>query len=210
VRERVLQRVLAVLDGDLPPDVLGRPTPVDVGLDVGGERAAGAERGAPAAAQRELGVALRLLLEGHGEDAVVLPCGHVRGGDNTCGGPHRARGVDTQEGLPGAPEGVGEVELRLHDPFEQVGGLAHHHGVNVGHCHVGVVKGPEGCLADQPGVGDVQSPRLVVGLADADDGTRSVTHESPSSMQIKFCCRHGPEVAWASARRPWPKMWSAA
>ena len=27
---------------------------------------------------------------------------------------------------------------------------------------------------------------------------------------MRFCCRHGPDVEWASARVPPPKMWSAA
>ena len=75
---------------------------------------------------------------------------------------------------------------------------------------LGVVEGPEDRLADQPPEGDVEPTRLVVGLADADDGTGSVAHGRPSRMQIRFCCRHGPEVEWASARWPPPKMWSAA
>ena len=69
VRVRVLQRVLAVLDRDLPPDVLGRAAAVDVGADERGERAAGAERRAPPAAERELRVALGLLLERDREHA---------------------------------------------------------------------------------------------------------------------------------------------
>src|SRR5262249_42738607 len=42
---------------------------------------------------------------------------------------------------------------------------------------------------------------LVVGLADADDGARLVAHlASPSRMQTRFCCRHGPDVECASVR----------
>ena len=68
----VLQRVEPVLDRHLPADVLGGPAAVDVGADERGEGAAGAERGAPAAPEGELGVALGLLLERDGQHGAVL------------------------------------------------------------------------------------------------------------------------------------------
>ena len=69
------------------------------------------------------------------------------------------------------------------------------HGVDVGHGHLGIVEGPEDGLADQAAEGHVETPGLVVGLTDADDGARSCAHDGPSRMQMRFCCRQGPEVA---------------
>ena len=100
-------------------------------------------------------------------------------------------------GLPDRAERVGQVELGLHDALEQVGGLAEHHGVDVGHGHVGVVEGPEDGLADEPAERHVAPAGLVVGLADPDDGAGEVAHDRPSRMQTRFCCRQGPDVEWA-------------
>ena len=204
----VLERVEAILDRHLPPDVLGRAAAVDVGPDERGEGAAGTERRAPPAAQGELGVALGLLLERHGQDRAVLAGLHVRCRHDAGGAADRAGGVDAEHGLAHRAEGVGEVELGLHHALEQVGGLAEDHGVDVGHRHLGVVEGPEHRLAHETAERHVAAARLVVGLADADHRTRD--HDRPSRMQTRFCCRQGPLVAWASARDPPPKMWSAA
>ncbi len=118
--------------------------------------------------------------------------------------------MDPEHGLADRTEGVGQVELRLHDALEEVGGLAQYHGVNVRQCHLGVVEGPEDGLPHQTAEGHVEPSGLMVGLADADHGHGGRAHDRPSTMQTRFCCRHGPEVAWASARLPPPKMWSAA
>ena len=80
--------------------------------------------------------------------------------------------MDPEHGLAHGTEGIGEVELGLHDALEQVGGLAQHHGVDVGQGHVGVVEGPEHRLAHQAAEGHVETPGLVVGLAHPHDGAR--------------------------------------
>ena len=59
-----------------------------------------------------------------------------------------------------------------------------------------------GGLADEPAEGHVPAAALVVGLADADDRARLMSHQSfPSMTQTRFCCRHGPDVECASVRR---------
>ena len=72
---RVLERVLPVLERDQHPDVVGRLGPADVAADVRGEVAAGAgvQRRRERDRQRERphGLALGLLLEGHGEHPLV-------------------------------------------------------------------------------------------------------------------------------------------
>ena len=140
MRVRVLQRVQAVLDRDLPADVLGRAAARDVRPDERGERAAGAERGAAAAPERELRVALGLLLEGDREDTLVLARLHVRGRDDRGGTADGTRGVHPEHGLADRAERVGEVELGLHDPFEEVGSLADDDRVDVGKRHLRVVE----------------------------------------------------------------------
>ena len=148
----------------------------------------------------ELGVALGLLLEGDGEHPAVLPHLDVRRGHDGGRATHRACGVHPEHGLAHRAQGVGEVELGLHHALEEVGGFSEDDGVDVGHGHVGVVEGPEHRLADQSAEGDVEAAGLVVGLADSDDGARAGAHGVSSRMQMRFCCRHGPEVAWARAR----------
>ena len=201
------ERVLPVLDRDLPADVLGRAAAVDVRADERGERAAGAERRALAAAERELRVALGLLLERDREHPLVLARLHVRRGDDRGGAADRPGGVHPEHRLADRAERVGEVELGLHDAFEEVGRLADHDRVDVGERHLRVVERAEHRLAHEPAVGDVVAARLVVGLTDADDRTRFGAHASPSRMQTRFCCRHGPDVEWASARFPPPNTW---
>jgi hypothetical protein len=129
---------------------------LDVRPDERGEGATGPERGALAAAQRELRVALGLLLEGDGQDRPVLARLDVRGGDDGGGASNRAGRVDPEHGLAHRPEGVRQVELRLHHTFEEVRGLAQHHGVDVGERHLGVVECPEDGLAHEPAEGHVE------------------------------------------------------
>jgi hypothetical protein len=45
----------------------------------------------------------------------------------------------------------------------------------------------------------------VLGLADPTTATRSFPISSPSSTHTRFCCRHGPLVAWATARPASPR-----
>ena len=124
------------------------------------------------------------------------------------GAADRPGGVHPEHRLADRAERVGQVELGLHDALEEVGGLAEHDGVDVGDGHVGVVEGPEHGLAHEAAEGDVAAARLVVGLADADDGGGA--HDAVLQDADRFCCRHGPDVEWASARLPPPKTWSAA
>ena len=103
-------------------------------------------------------------------------------------------------GLPRRAERVGQVQLGLHDALEEVGRLAEHDGVDVGPVHLGVLERPGGRLANQPAEGHVPAPALVLGLADADDRTWLMSHHSfPSRTQTRFCCRHGPDVAWPTS-----------
>ena len=141
---------------------------------------------------------------------LVLAGLHVRRGDDAGRAADRAGGVHAEHRLAHRAERVGQVELRLHDALEEVGRLADHDGVDVGQRHVRVVERAEHGLADEPAERDVVATRLVVGLADADDRAGFSAHASSSRMQTRFCCRHGPDVEWASARFPPPKTWSAA
>ena len=168
----ILQGVQPVLDRHLPADVLGCAAALDVGPDERGEGTAGTERGTLAATQGELGVALGLLLERHRQHRPVLAGLDVRGGDDGRRPAHRSGGVDPEHRLAHGTEGVGEVELGLHDALEEVGGLAEDDGVDVGQGQVGIVEGPEHRLAHQAAEGHVEPPGLVVGLAHADDGAR--------------------------------------
>ena len=77
--------------------------------------------------------------------------------------------------------------------------------------HPGVLEGADGRLADEPGDGDVLALGRVLGLADTDH-RGALGHLTPSRRpagsaaraQTRFCCRHGPEVAWARAVRADP------
>ena len=110
---------------------------------------------------------------------LVLAGLHVRGGHDGGGAADRTGGVHPEHRLAHRAEGVGQVELGLHDALEQVGRLAEDDGVDVGHRHVGVVERPEHGLAHEPAEGDVAATRLVVGLADADDGARGALMAVP-------------------------------
>ena len=147
MRVGILEGVQPVLHRHLPPDVLRGPAPLDVRPDERGEGTSGTQRGALPAAQGELGVALGLLLEGDGQDRLVLAGLDVGGGHDGGGATHRAGGVDPEHGLAHRTEGVGQIELRLHHALEEVGRLAQDHGVNVCEGHLSVVESPEDGLA---------------------------------------------------------------
>jgi hypothetical protein len=70
------------------------------------------------------------------------------------------------------------------------------------HRHLGVGEGPLGGLAQQAGQRHVAPGGGVLGLADADDGNSFLAHPARHlpGTQTRFCCRHGPLVAWATPR----------
>ena len=151
--------------------------------------------------ERPHGLALALLLEADGEDPLVDPGLHELRGDDGGRPAHRAGGVHAEQRLAGGAEGVGEEQLRHHHALEEVGRLADDDGVDVGPRHLGVVEGAGRGLADEAGHRDVAAGGLVLGLADPDDGDPVLAHQpSPSRTVTRFCCRHGPEVAWATPR----------
>src|SRR6202011_1481659 len=117
--------------------------------DERGEGAACAERRTATTAQGKLGIALRLLLERYGQDTIVFTRSHVRSGHDRRGGTDRACRMDAQHWFAGSPQCVGQVELGLHHTLEEVWRLAQHDRVDVVECHLGVVEGAEGGLADQ-------------------------------------------------------------
>ena len=122
---------------------------MDVGPDERGERPTGAERCASAAAQGELGVALGLLLEGDGQHGAVLAHLDVGSGHNGSRAAHRPGCVYPEHRLAHRAEGVGQVQLGLHHPFEEVGRLPEDHRVDVGHGHPGIVERSEHRLTNQ-------------------------------------------------------------
>lgn len=104
-------------------------------------------------------------------------------------------------GFPTAPR-AWPGQLGHHHALEHVG-AADDHRVDVGKGELGVGEGAQSGLAHQAGEGEVVSLGGVLGLSDADDGA-ALVHGSPSIRQTRFCCRQGPEVAWATARRALP------
>ena len=169
---------------------------------VRGERAAGAEREAAARAERELRVALGLLLVRDCQHALVAPGLDVVSRDDAGRAADGTGGVDAEHRLARSAERVGQVQLRLHDAFEEVGRLADDDRVDVRPVHLGVFERARRCLTHQAAERDVPAARLVLGLADANDCTGLVSHQflPPSRMQTRFCCRHGPDVECASVR----------
>ena len=114
-------------------------------------------------------------------------------------------------GLPVQPERVGQVQLGHHHALEEVGRLADHDRVDVVPGHAGVGQRPLRRLAHEPDHRHVASRGLVLGLSDADDGDSLFGHQfSPSSTHTRFCCRHGPLVAWATPRFTRPSAMRAA
>ena len=99
-----------------------------------------------------------------------------RGGDDRGRAADRAGGVHPQQRLAGRAERVGEVELGHHDALEQVGGLADDDRVDVVERQLGVGEGTVDGFAQEPGDRDVLALGAVVGLADADHGSKGVAH----------------------------------
>ena len=120
---------------------------------------------------------------------------------------HRAGGVHPEQRLADRAERVGQEQLRHHHALEEVGGLADDDGVDVRPGHLGVGERPVGGLAHEAGHRHVAPGGRVLGLADADDGDSVVPISSPfQDTATRFCCRHGPLVAWATPRSASPAM----
>src|SRR5690606_26097584 len=133
------------------------------------------------------------------------------GGDERRRAADRAGGVDPEQGLAHRADGLREVELGHHHALEEVGRLAEDDGVDVGPGHLGVLQGLDHRLPHEAGDRDVAAGGLVLRLADADDRDALLAHQSlPSRTHTRFCCRHGPLVAWATARRASPRAMRAA
>jgi hypothetical protein len=103
---RVLQRVQPVLDGHHRADLRRCTGAVHVAAHEGSERTAGADREAFARAQRELGIALGLLLISHRENPLVTAGLDMVSRDDAGGAADRARGVNAEHRLAGCAEGV--------------------------------------------------------------------------------------------------------
>ena len=121
----------------------------------------------------------------------------------------RAGRVDAEHRLAHRAERRRQVELGHHDALEHVGGLADDDGVDVGEGQAGVLERGHRGLAHQAGDGDVLPLGLGHRLADPDDRA-ALRHHTPSRTQTRFCCRHGPEVACATARSAWPDQMARA
>ena len=128
-------------------------------------------------------------------------CTCERGNDGS-GTADRAGSVHVEHGLADRAQSVREVELGVHDAFEEVGCLSKDDTVDVGHGHPGVIEGTEHRLSNQATEGHIETARLVVGLADTNHSAGACAHGASATMQTRFCCRHGPDVEWASARCP--------
>ena len=112
-------------------------------------------------------------------------------------------------GLPTAPRAGARYSSGIMLPSNMSGALPMTTASMSRPGEVGVGQGHLGRLADQAGDGHVLPLGLVVGLAHADD-CATLCHHAPSRTQTRFCCRHGPEVAWATARSAWPEAMRAA
>src|SRR5581483_628209 len=76
----------------------------------------------------------------------------------------------------------------------------------------GIYQRPVRGLPDQAADGHVAPGGGMVGLTDADDGAPATHGRSPERAQSRLCWRHGPLVAWPTARSARPDMiaWAAA
>ena len=162
VRVRVLERVLAVLDRHLPPDVLGRARALDVVADPRGERAARTLPAGPPARERPRGVALGLLLvadDQHPFVATGLDQGGARDGGRRA---DRAGGVHTVDRLAHRTEASPSDSSGIITPSSASGALPMHDGVDVGERELRVVERPQRGLADQAVERDVGTATLVL------------------------------------------------
>ena len=175
---------------------------MDVGAYERGEGSTGTQRCPSPASQGELSVSLGLFLERHGQDGAMLSHLYVRRRHNGSSAADRAGSVHAEHRLADRAQSVREVELGFHDAFEEVGGLSKDDSVDVGHGHPGVIECPEHRLSHQATEGHIETARLVVRLADSNHSAGACAHGVSATMQTRFCCRHGPDVEWASARCP--------
>ena len=178
---RVVQRMLAVLEGHHATDQLGRLRHHHVATDDRTEIAAGAgvDRRGKRLRQRQRPhcVGLRLLLPADREHGLVHTGLDHRRGDACGGTANRPGGVDPHDRLADAPEGLGEVHLGHHHTLEEVRCLAHDHGVDVVPTlarHLERIgRGFPQHPGHRAGIGGV-----VLGLADPENGCSLLTHDS--------------------------------
>ena len=150
--------------------------------------------------ERPRGVALGLLLEGDGEHALVH-AGLRRGWRRRSRSSRRREpAVCTRSiGLPTAPSASARYSSGIITPSKKSGALP----MTTASMSAQVISASSsarcGGLADEAGHRDVVAGACVLGLADADDGDALLRHQSsPSRTHTRFCCRHGPAVAWAT------------
>ena len=63
---------------------------------------------------------------------------------------HRTGGVHTEDRLACRTKRVGQVELRRHHPFEEVGRLAHHDRIDLVEGHARIFERTQRRLANKP------------------------------------------------------------
>ena len=114
-------------------------------------------------------------------------------------------------GLPTAPSASARYSSGIITPSKKSGALPIDDGVDVGPASCRRRPAPRGGLPDEPGDRHVAPGRLVVGLAEPDDGHALLAPSvAPSRTHTRFCCRQGPQVAWATARPASPRAMRAA
>ena len=166
----ILEGVEAVLDRHQPADVLGGAGLLDVGPDPRGEGAAGADAAAAPAGQAPLGVALGLLLPGHGQHPLV-DAELIRWLATTKVVPPTLPAVWTRSsGLPTAPRASARNSSGCMMPSKASGALPMTTASMSVQEHSASSSARSAASRSRPGDGDVVPALLVLGLADADDG----------------------------------------
>ena len=122
--------------------------------------------------------------------------------------PTEPGGVHAEQRLAGRAEGVGQVQLGHHHALEEVGGLADDDGVDVGPASSRRRRArgrrprararPSRRRRGWPGASSARCRRR----------RRVSLPISPPlpGRETRFCCRHGPDVAWATPRVASPSM----
>ncbi len=209
MRIGILARVQAILHRHHAADVPGHIVAVDVLAHVRREKTARA--GIHVRHERHPWrqcpgrIRFRLLFEAHRQHAPESTALHMTRGDDRGGTADAARGVHPQHRLAVATQRVRQIQFGHHHALEHVRRLAENQRIDIVPAAARVLECPLGRLPHQARDGHLLVLRFVLGLADP-DYRYPISHAQASSTATRFCCRHGPELAWATPRLALPLM----